>query len=144
MYGDSRFPNPEAMPPKLETIDGQQRLLDMLARIKELHPTVKGVVEFVGGYVGEEQPGSSMFKFGSSTNGLKMALTATGIPYIEIAPVSWQRHFDLPKRGRTSKGKTQHKRDLKQEAERLFPENKVTLKTADAFLLYHLAYEGII
>lgn len=133
------------MPADLHDEKGMLALFRLIREIKELHPDIRGVVELVGGYVGEEQPASSAFKFGAADMAIRMALAGNGITgVVRPAPVSWQRHFNLPRRLRTPSGKTQHKRDLKEEAARLFPNNKVTLYTADAFLLYHLARKGII
>ena len=75
---------------------------------------------------------------------VKAMLVAARIPYVLVAPVTWQKHLDLPKRGRTPKGKAQHKRDLRDAAQALFPGRKVTLQTADALLMFHLANLGKI
>lgn len=145
VYGTDDFPTALPMPADLDEESGMLALFHLIQRIKVLHPDIRGVVEKVGGYVGEAQPASSAFKFGGADMALRMALAGNGITgVVRPAPVSWQRHFDLPRRLRTPAGKAQHKRDLKEEAIRLFPRNKVTLYTADAFLLYHLARKGII
>lgn len=103
------------------------------------------VFEKVGGYIGEAQPGSSMFTFGTNVSAARAMLVAADIRLgPEIAPVSWQRHLNLPRRPKTSKGKTQHKNDLKEVAAKLFPKVKVTLANADALLLYHLRHTGRI
>ena len=116
------------------------------------------VLEKVGGYVGEAQPGSAAFKFGASYGMLKMALIAAGIPFEEVTPQTWQKALGIPPRrkGKRAKrlkatkdgpkelysdrleggeSKTQWKNRLKAFAQKLFPGAAVTLKTADALLL---------
>lgn len=86
-----------------------------------------------------------MFTFGTNVSAARAMLVAADIRLgPEIAPVSWQRHLALPRRPKTSKGKTQHKNDLKEVAAKLFPKVKVTLANADALLLYHLRHTGRI
>lgn len=145
VYGTDDFPTALPMPADLDEESGMFALFQIVRDIKGLHPDIRGVVEQVGGYVGEAQPASSAFKFGGADTAIRMALAGNGILGVtRVAPVSWQKHFELPRRLRTSSGKAQHKRDLKDKAIELFPNNKVTLATADAFLLYHLARKGVI
>jgi hypothetical protein len=132
------------MPAALDTAEGLIELLDLLVDVKTSFPDVRAVLELVGGYVGEAQPASSAFKFGASYASAKAMLIAAQIPFTLVAPVTWQRHLCLPKRGRTSAGKTRHKKDLQEAAQALFPGRKITLKTADAALIFHLAHQGKI
>ena len=93
------------------------------------------VLEKVNGYVGDGgNPGSAMFKFGTSYGSLKMALTAAGIPFEEIPPQTWQKALGIPKR-KKGESKTVWKNRLKAHAQRLFPQEKITLATADALLI---------
>ena len=58
------------------------------------------------------------------------------IPYVEVLPRKWMQHFgDLPK------DRQDRKRTLKQIAQGLLPDNKVTLATADAILIAKYAEE---
>lgn len=100
--------------------------------------TVFAVLEKVGGYVGENQPGSAAFKFGTSYGMLKMALVAAGIPFEEITPQRWQKGLGIPPR-RKSESKTAWKNRLKDHAQRLFPAVKITLAVADALLIAEFA-----
>lgn len=93
----------------------------------------RAIIEKVGGYVGEAQPGSAAFKFGASYGGLRMALIAAGIPFDEVTPQTWQREFAL-KRAK-DETKTAWKNRLKAKAQQLFPQETVTLATADALLI---------
>lgn len=92
------------------------------------------VIEKVQGYAGSPTVGSAMFKFGASYGGLRMALTAAGIPFEEATPQVWQRGLKIPQRTK-AESKTAWKNRLKAAAQRLFPGIKVTLATADALLI---------
>lgn len=141
-----RYDNPalENMPADLDTPDGLADLLSLFVDVRSSFPNVRAVVEKVGGYVGEAQPASSAFKFGGADMAVKAMLVAARIPYVLVAPITWQKHLDLPKRPRTGAGKAAHKRDLRDAAQALFPGRRVTLQTADALLLFHLAHTGKI
>lgn len=77
---------------------------------------------------------SSSFKFGQGFGGLRMALTAVGIPFDLVSPQKWQKTLGVVPRTRTET-KTSHKNKLKAMAQRQFPQLKITLKTADALLI---------
>ena len=70
---------------------------------------------------------ASTFKFGASFGALKMALTASRIPYDLVPPGVWQRAM-----GCLSKG---DKRVTRNRAQQLFPGLKITHATADALLM---------
>ncbi len=103
------------------------------------------VIEKVSGWMGGNRkgdgseatsqgaPGSTMFTFGASYGALKMALIASGIPFEAVTPQVWQKPLSLLSRKEV--GPQGHKRALRDEAQRLFPEEKVTLKNCDALLL---------
>jgi len=83
------------------------------------------------------QPGNAaraMFTFGWGYGGLRMALTARGIPFEEVLPSVWLRGLDIPKQKKTE-SRTQFKNRLKAKAQQLFPTVEVTLATADALLI---------
>lgn len=95
------------------------------------------VIEQVQGYVGKDKGlsgmGRSMFSFGMQYGTCLMALEASGIPFEIISSRRWQKPFSENK----IKGESylERKRRLKEVAQGLFPDTKVTLKTADALLL---------
>ena len=91
------------------------------------------VLEKVGGYIGKAQPASSAFRFGENYGYIQGVLRALKIPYELVSPTVWQKSY--PTRTKASENKAQHKRELRDIASRLFPESRVTLKTADALLL---------
>ena len=70
---------------------------------------------------------------------LRGLITALEVKFIDPSPQRWQRDLGIP----SSKGKTktQHKNELKQKAQQLWPHLHITLTTCDALLL---AYWGIM
>jgi len=77
---------------------------------------------------------ASTFKFGVGYGGLRMALIAAGIPFVEVTPQGWQKALGIPARKKTET-KAQFKNRLKSHAQQLFPDQQVTLATADALLI---------
>lgn len=109
------------------------------------------LIEEVGGYLpprkgiggdGEKKyggdTGSSMFKFGQSYGGLRMALIAAGLDegrhWKSLRPFTWQKGLKIDPRARGEK-KPAFKNRLKRFAQELFPGKATTLKTADALLI---------
>lgn len=92
------------------------------------------VIEKVQGYIGKQQPGSAMFKFGQNYGSVRMALVGNNEPFQEVAPLSWQKAMKISPRGK-KESKTQFKNRLKAKAQQLFPKVQVTLATADAILI---------
>lgn len=75
----------------------------------------------------------SMFTFGQHYGFLRGLLVAHRIPFEEVPPKTWQMSFGI--KGGTGVSKTLHKNRLKQKAQNLFPDMRVTLKTCDALLI---------
>ena len=90
---------------------------------------------------------SSTFKFGGNYFGLRMALIGNKIPFDECSPQKWLKYYGMKKKvigiEADAKGKkknileakTDWKRRLRQKAEQLFPEVKMTNNIADALLI---------
>lgn len=95
-------------------------------------------VEEVGGFIGRHQPGSHMFTFGRNYGFLLGALQAEGWHTTLIRPQRWQRALGLGPKG-PKRSDNQWKNHLKAEAQRRFPNLKVTLSTADALLILEAA-----
>ena len=97
-------------------------------------------VELVGGYIGKAQPASSAFVFGENYGKIQGILATIGIPFTLVRPQKWQLALSLG----NSKGMKKHewKAKLKAKAQQLYPSVKITLQTADALLLWHLAQQG--
>jgi len=92
------------------------------------------VLEEVGGFVGKHQPGSAMFKFGEGYGFVKGSVQALGIRLELVRPQVWQKTFGLGTASRCA-SKSEWKNKLKAEAQRRFPDLRVTHKTADALLI---------
>ena len=92
------------------------------------------VLEEVGGFAGKAQPGSAMFKFGEGYGFIKGVVQALGIKLELVRPQVWQKSLSLGTASRCA-SKTEWKNKLKAEAQRRFPQLRVTLATADALLI---------
>lgn len=80
-------------------------------------------------------PGSgagAMFTFGEGFGFLKGCLMALKYEIVLVRPPKWQQALSLGSKSTYAK---QWKNHLKESAQRLFPNCKVTLSTADALLL---------
>lgn len=119
-------------------------------------PLVQAVIEQVGGFIrGETAHGSdnvgaaaSMFKFGQSYGGLRMALVSAGLregrDWSAVIPRTWQKGVGIsPRDSKGGETGPQFKRRLRETAQSLFPGTSVTLKTCDALLIAeHARREG--
>lgn len=115
-------------------------------------------VEKITGWI-PDGGASQMFEFGKSVERVSCILETLGIRIIEITPQAWQKNLALGKSERlratpdmdaeqkkrvktyNAGCKREWKNKLKSEAERRFPNCKVTLKTADALLLLDVAIQ---
>lgn len=70
---------------------------------------------------------TSTFTFGMAYGGLRMALTACRIPFVDVTPQCWQKAM-----GCLTKG---DKNVSKRMAQQLFPNIKITHAIADALLI---------
>ena len=70
---------------------------------------------------------SSSFAFGRSYGELGMALIAAGIRFERVLPIKWQTVLSCRSKG--------DKRITKAKAEELFPDMRITHKTADSLLI---------
>lgn len=100
------------------------------------------VLELVGAMPG--QGVTSMFTFGKEYGMITGFLVAGSIPYEEKVPRTWQKALGITPRYKPKKGeqgveetKTEFKRRLRQKAEQLYPEIKMTNDVADAILIAH-------
>jgi hypothetical protein len=91
-------------------------------------------IEQLSGFVQVAVPGHTMFKMGRNVGVALGALQAFGFRIEMITPQKWTKHFSV---GTASacQSKTEWKNKLKAEAQRRFPDAKVTLKTSDALLM---------
>jgi hypothetical protein len=110
-------------------------VLDHLTTIISAQNIHEAYIEEVGGYCGAALPGSAMFNFGRNFGFILGVLAARGIRVNLVRPQKWQKYFGLGTVKATG-GKTAWKNKLKQKAQQLFPNADVTLKVADALLIY--------
>lgn len=129
--------------PKLANMPAEvQGLVELLESIARGRNDVWVFVEEVGGFVGTPQPGSRMFTFGRNFGALLGVLATLRLRTKLIRPQKWQASLSIG----NSRGlsKAQWKRALREHAVLLYPTQKVTLKTADALLIWHCVARGFL
>lgn len=82
---------------------------------------------------------ASSFKFGRNYGFLRGCLISLGIPFDEVTPQKWMKHFSMKKA--KTETKTQWKNRLKGKAQQLYPSLKPTLATADSILISRYCME---
>lgn len=102
-----------------------------ILQVAQANGEVMACMELVGGFAGQAQPGSAMFKFGDGYGFIRGACQALGIPLELVRPQQWQKGLG----GLQGVKGVERKRALKAHAARLFPTAKVTLSTCDALLI---------
>jgi len=127
-----RYPGDKVQAFRMPATEGDLR--DLFVRLYNPDNPTVAHVEKVGGYIGGPgAPGSAMFNFGRNHGFTLGVLSALYIRTELITPQQWQKRLALG----TSKGMnpTEWKNKLKAEAQRRFPDMRVTLYTADALLI---------
>lgn len=81
----------------------------------------------------------SISAFMKNVGHIEMALLALGIPFKEVTPQTWMKHYNLKKE--KDESKPDWKRRLRERLQRIMPEFKVNNSNADAMLI---AYYGAI
>ncbi len=119
-----------------------EALVDLIEGLKSKHRDIWVFVEEVGGYIGTPQPGSRMFTFGSNFGTLIGVLAALHLRTKLIRPQRWQTMLSIGNARGLSK--PDWKRKLRDHAVELYPDQKVTLKTADALLIWHCVVRGFL
>lgn len=95
---------------------------------------VRVVIEKVHAFPG--QGVTSMFNFGKNFGTWLGILNGLRIPYVEVSPQKWMKFY-----GAMPKEKKERKNHLKEIAQSYYPDEKITLKTADAVLLARFSLE---
>jgi hypothetical protein len=114
---------------------------DIVQFLRETIGSVKAIAVLEKVHAMPMQGVSSTFKFGEAYGTIKGILASLGIVYDEVTPRSWQKALGIPAKKKEDP-KTKHKQDLKFHAQRLFPEERVILETADSLLLAKYCYEA--
>jgi hypothetical protein len=106
-----------------------------ITELVDLHFPLNTVVvlENVPPFVGRVIPSSAAFKLGKSCGWLEGYFTGKGFAVVLVRPQEWQKTMGVGTKGDSTT--TEWKNKLKAEAQRRFPLNTITLKTADAFCL---------
>ena len=99
-------------------------------------------LEEVAGFVGKQQPGSAMFKFGRSFGFIIGVLEALGVRIELVRPQKWQKPLSLGTAS-TCASRSEWKNKLKACAQRLHPSLKPTLATADALLILEYGLQSL-
>ena len=101
-----------------------------LINIKDIAPDVSmyAIIEHVHSMPG--QGVKSVFTFGKGYGQWLGILATLKIPYIEVTPNKWMKHY-----GSMPKDKKERKNHLKNLAQQRFPDIDITLATADAILI---------
>lgn len=114
---------------------------DSLFGIVTQYPDLVAYVEKVPPFVGRAIPSSSSFKLGYSFGWCVGLCQGGKHPVHLVTPQAWQKSAGIGTKGSLSSA--EWKRKLKAEAERQYPNHKITLQTADAFLLLSHVTKGI-
>lgn len=93
--------------------------------------------------MGQSDGAMQSFAFGGNFHALKMALACYKLPYEEVAAITWQTRLGIKMHGRSDvkKGTSAKKNANKDFAQMLWPNQKITLKTADSLLLAEVALQ---
>ena len=88
-------------------------------------------------FTGNPMPSSAMASYASNWGVLKGMLMALKFQLVLVTPQAWQKALGMGSSKGTSK--TEWKNKLKSEAQRLYPNQKITLANADAALIFRHA-----
>lgn len=91
-------------------------------------------IEELTGFCGVKIPSHTMMKLGRNVGFLHGTLAALGFRIVPVSPAAWQKSFGLGT-ARSCGSKTVWKNKLKAKAQQLYPNQNVTLSTADALLI---------
>lgn len=113
---------------------------DVLDKLREISAGgIRSIlIEDQNGFCGNACPGSAMFNFGRGFGFILGASQALGFSIELVRPQKWQKALSLGSKKDVG-GSGPWKRKLKEQSQRLFPYQDVTLKTADALLILHYA-----
>jgi len=107
-----------------------QEMADVLITLKDQAPNLPmyRIIEKVHSMPGNS--GRSMFTFGCNYGQWLGILAVLRIPYVEVTPQKWMKHY-----GSMKKDKKDRKNHIKHLAQQRYPDVKITLATSDAMLI---------
>jgi hypothetical protein len=85
---------------------------------------------------------ASMAKLQRNAGVIYGICAALKLRMIEVSPHDWQKHFRLGTRSKSANGYTEWKNKLKAEAQRRYPQFKITHAVADAVLILEWRLES--
>lgn len=106
-------------------------LMDMYLYLKAYRDDSTAVLERVWGVPGMSVKAVSSFL--KNVGHIEAMLTANGIPWLDITPSQWMKHFNMKRE--KAETKTAWKSRLRDLAERRMPTAPITTANADAFLI---------
>lgn len=104
-------------------------------KINAENQTCLAILEKVHGMPGMGVQSISAFM--KNVGHIEMALLALKIPFKEVTPQTWMKHYGLKKE--KDESKPDWKRRLRERLQRIMPEFKVSNNTADAMLIAYYA-----
>ena len=125
-----------------ETVAICEKIREIVDVARHSGYAARGIVENVNGYAGNDAGTSQRgFVFGENVGACLAALTMLRVPIYRPTPQMWQRMHGVSGRHLT---KSQHKSQLNDKAKFLFPRRGITLKTADAALMFELCVNNAL
>jgi hypothetical protein len=94
-------------------------------------------------FAGRNMPSSRMATYADNWGFIRGVLTTLNYRIVIVPPKKWQKALGLGE-SKSHASKTAWKNHLKNRAEQLFPNIKVTLATADALLILEAAKHGLL
>ena len=85
---------------------------------------------------------ASSFKFGVNYGFLRGCLVANRVPFVDVLPKAWQKHYSMSKK--KNETEPHWKRRLLGIAQNLYPAVNIPLYAADAVLISHYVRQKII
>ena len=106
---------------------------DWFKELKELTENEEcfAVLEKVHGH--PDMSVQSVTAFMKNVGHIEMALLALDIPFVEVTPQTWMKHYNLKKEKEESK--VEWKRRLREHLQRIMPQFKVNNSNSDAMLI---------
>ena len=122
IYNNTYYAKP--IPSTVAEMSKEMELINNIAPDISKYAAIELVHSFPG------NSGRSMFTFGMNYGQWIGILSTLKIPYIQVTPVKWMRHF-----GSMPKDKKERKNHIKHLAQQRFPDINITLATSDAMLI---------